>query len=314
MHAVLGALVPVFLVIALGAVLKRGLLPEASHWIALERLTYFVLFPALLIVSISRAELGEVAVVEVSAALLGSIFIVGAALTLARPAICRAFALAGPSYTSLFQGALRWNTYIALAVSGTLAGTKGLAVAAVGLAVMIPVLNTLSVIVLARHGENAGTSNRLLLLQLVRNPFIWSCAAGALINAFDVPIPPVIVTFGDILGRASLALGLLVVGAGLRLEDLRRPRAATWFASAVKLLFMPTLAVGIGLMLGLREVELLVVAVGASVPSAPNGYVLARQMGGDAPLLAEMLTVQTLLAALTMPAVIAVVSFIWHAS
>jgi predicted permease len=61
-------------------------------------------------------------------------------------------------------------------------------------------------------------------------------------------------------------------------------------------------------MLGLREIDLLVVAVSTAVPSAPNGYVLARQMGGDAPLLAEILTVQTLLAAVTMPLVIAAVA------
>lgn len=309
MSVVLGALVPVFLVIALGAVLKRGLLPEASHWIALERLTYFILFPALLVVSIAKADLGEVAVTEVATALLGAIALVGLLMSVSRRALCRVFSLPGPSYTSVFQGALRWNTYIALAVSGSLAGPRGLAVAAVGLAVMIPVLNTLSVIVLARHGENGGTGNRLLL-QILRNPFIWSCAAGALINALHVPVPEVLVTFGDILGRSSLALGLLVVGAGLRLGDLRRPRAATWFTCFMKLAFLPAIAVGIGVAIGLRDVDLLVVAVGASVPSAPNGYVLARQMGGDAPLLAEILTVQTLLAAVTMPLIIAGVALL----
>ncbi|MDQ0510676.1 AEC family transporter [Ancylobacter amanitiformis] len=308
MAAVLGALVPVFLIIALGAALKRGLLPEASHWIALERLTYYVLFPALLIVSISRASLGNVAVLEVSIALLGSVGLLGLVVSLLRRPLTRGLGLTGPGYTSLFQGALRWNTYIALAVSGTLAGPAGLAVAAVGLAVLIPSLNAMSVLVLARHGENSVAGTRNLLLQLARNPFIWSCAIGAAINALAVPIPPVIVTFGDILGRASLALGLLVVGAGLRLGDLRRPRPATWFTCLVKLIALPAVAVAIGFALGLKEVDLMIVAVGASVPSAPNGYVLARQMGGDAPLLAEMLTVQTLLAALTMPVVIAIVS------
>ncbi|MBB3771154.1 hypothetical protein FHS55_001753 [Angulomicrobium tetraedrale] len=308
MSAVLGALVPVFLIIALGAALKRGLLPEASHWIALERLTYYVLFPALLIVSISRASLGNVAVLEVSIALLGSVCLLGLVVSLLRRPLTRGLGLTGPGYTSLFQGALRWNTYIALAVSGTLAGPAGLAVAAVGLAVLIPSLNAMSVLVLARHGENSVAGTRSLLLQLARNPFIWSCAIGAAINALAVPIPPVIVTFGDILGRASLALGLLVVGAGLRLGDLRRPRPATWFTCLVKLIALPAVAVAIGFALGLKDVDLMIVAVGASVPSAPNGYVLARQMGGDAPLLAEMLTVQTLLAALTMPVVIAIVS------
>ncbi|QIB32309.1 AEC family transporter [Ancylobacter pratisalsi] len=305
MSGVLGALIPVFLIIALGQVLKRTLLPEDSHWVALERLTYFILFPALLIVSISRAELGHVKVFEVSASLLGAIGLFAALLTVLRKPICRSFALMGPSYTSVVQGSLRWNSYIALAVSGSLAGTAGLAVAAVGLTVMIPTLNTISVMVLARHGERAAGGNRSMLAQIVRNPFIWSCAVGALINALHLPVPAVLLDFGDILGRSSLALGLLVVGAGLRLADLRRPRPATWFTSIIKLLGLPLVAISIALMLGLRDVDLLVVAVGASVPSAPNGYVLARQMGGDAPLLAEILTVQTVLAALTMPAIIA---------
>ncbi|MCS0505273.1 AEC family transporter [Ancylobacter mangrovi] len=308
MTGVLGALVPVFLIIALGQILKRSLLPEDSHWVALERLTYFILFPALLIVSISRAELGNVKVLQVSVSLLGAIALFSALLVVMREPICRGLRLMGPGYTSVVQGSLRWNSYIALAVSGSLAGTAGLAVAAVGLAVMIPTLNTISVAVLARHGEGAAGGNRAMLIQIMRNPFIWSCALGGLINLLHIHVPAVIFDFGDILGRASLALGLLVVGAGLRLADLRRPRGATWLTSAVKLIGVPLVAILIGSMLGLTDVDLLIVAVASSVPSAPNGYVLARQMGGDAPLLAQMLTVQTVLAAATMPAIIAAVS------
>ncbi|MDF2999120.1 MAG: family transporter [Xanthobacteraceae bacterium] len=309
MANVLAALVPVFLIIALGVALKRWLLPETSHWIALERLTYFVLFPALIIVSIARTDLGGVAAAGVAAALLGAIALLGATLLLARRPLSRALRLDGPGFTSVFQGALRWNTYIGLAVSGGLAGPAGLAVAAVAIAVIIPFANTLSVIVLARHGT-AGGDARLIARQLLRNPFIWSCALGALINVAHLPIPSVLITFADILGRASLALGLLVVGAGLRLGDLRRPRMATWLTSALKLGALPTMAIAIGVLCGLSGVDLLVVAVASAVPSAPNGYVLARQMGGDAPLLAEMLTIQTILAAVTLPLVIAAVSML----
>jgi predicted permease len=309
MANVLAALVPVFLIIALGIALKRFLLPEASHWIALERLTYFVLFPALLVVSIARSDLGGVAVVQVTVALLGAIGVIGSALMLARRPLSRALRLDGPGFTSVFQGALRWNTYIGLAVSGGLAGPAGLAVAAVAIAVIIPTVNALSVIVLARHGT-AGGDARLILMQLARNPFIWSCAAGILINALHVPVPAVLMSFADILGRASLALGLLVVGAGLRLGDLRRPRMATWLTCVLKLGALPALAVAIGVACGLSGVDLLVVAIASAVPSAPNGYVLARQMGGDAPLLAQMLTIQTILAVVTLPLVIAAVSML----
>ncbi|MFK8251101.1 AEC family transporter [Ancylobacter terrae] len=301
------ALLPVFLIIALGAVLRRVLLRDEAHWAALERLTFYVLFPALIIVSIAKSDLGEVAVVEVTTALLGAIAIVSAALLGGRVAICRGLALSGPSFTSLLQGSVRWNTYIALAVAGSFAGTAGLAVAAVGIAVIIPAVNVLSVVVLARYAADTDPGLRRILIQLGRNPYVWACAVGIALNALDVPVPTALMSFGDILGRASLSLGLLVVGAGLQLGNLRRPRPVTWLSAGLKLLAMPALGIAIGQMCGVRGVDLLVVAISCAVPSAPNGYVLARQMGGDAPLLAEMLTVQTLLSAVSLPLIIALV-------
>ncbi|MCB4768515.1 AEC family transporter [Ancylobacter sp. Lp-2] len=310
MAGVLSALVPVFLVIALGAALKRGLLTEDSHWIALEKLTYFILFPALIIVSIARADLGGVAVLEVGAALLLAILGLSAALALLRRPLSRALGLTSPSYTSLFQGSVRWNSYVALAVSGALAGPKGLAVAAVALAVMIPALNVLSVAVLARHGARSSAAPPRMLAQIARNPYVWSCAIGALLNEINVILPAVLMTFVDILGRSSLALGLLVVGAGLRIDSLRRPHAATLVSCFFKLALLPAIAIALGVALGLHGVDLLVVAIASSVPSAPNGYVLARQMGGDAPLLAEMLTVQMIVATVTMSAAVATATYL----
>ncbi|WP_029355135.1 AEC family transporter [Bosea sp. 117] len=309
MSSVLAALLPVFLVVALGVALKRGLLPEASHWLALERLTYFVLFPALIVVSIGRAELGGVAVIGVCIALLGGLAIMALLLSATRVPASRILGLDGPGYTSLYQGALRWNTYVGLAIAGGLEGAAGLAVAAVAIAVIIPVANILSVVTLARYGGNATPGLRAILMQIARNPFIWSCLLGIVINLFHIPVPPVLVTFGDILGRASLALGLLVVGAGLHIAGLRNPRAATWVSCVLKLAVMPALCIGIGIACGLKGVDLVVVAIAAAVPSAPNGYVLARQMGGDAQLLAEMLTVQILCAVVTLPLTISAVSY-----
>ena len=71
---------------------------------------------------------------------------------------------------------------------------------------------------------------------------------------------------------------------------------------------MPAIAVTIGAALGLSGTNLAVVACCASVPASSNSYVLARQMGGDAPLMAQILTFQTALAAVTMPVVLSLVS------
>jgi hypothetical protein len=114
--------------------------------------------------------------------------------------------------------------------------------------------------------------------------------------------------FVDALGRSSLALGLLIVGAGLRIVELVHPSAATFVACGLKLIVMPAMAILIGMALGLAGTNLSVIACCASVPTSSNSYVLARQMGGDAPLMAQILTFQTALAAVTMPIVLSFVS------
>ena len=116
-----------------------------------------------------------------------------------------------------------------------------------------------------------------------------------------VPIPAVIGTFADALGRAALALGLLLVGAGLQIRGLLRPQPATLTAAALKLIVMPAISIALAKLFGVSGEPLAVIACCAAVPAASNAYVLARQMGGDTLLLAEILAVETVLAAITMP-------------
>ncbi|QRG05191.1 AEC family transporter [Xanthobacter dioxanivorans] len=306
MSVIFTALAPVFLIIALGATLRRILLTDPAHWAALEKLTYFVLFPSLLIVSAVKADLSQVNVLAVGGALIGSVVILSGLILLVHRPLIAALAADGPGFTSLFQGAVRWNTYIVLAVAGGLFHAEGITIAALALVAMIPVVNIIAVLVLASFAGRHPPTFGYVIGQLGRNPYIWSCALGAALNATHFPVPAVIVEFGDILGRASLALGLLVVGGGLVLDRLTKPRPIVFASLALKLLVKPAIALVLSLLLGLTGTELVVVAITAAVPSAPNGYVLARQMGGDAPLLAEILTLQIIAAAITLPVVVAV--------
>ncbi|MFS8038489.1 AEC family transporter [Xanthobacter sp. AM11] len=304
MSIILTALAPVFLVIALGVILRRVLLKDPAHWAALEKLTYFVLFPALLVVSAVKADLSQVNVLAVAGALIGTVVVLSGLILLVHRPLIAALAADGPAFTSLFQGAVRWNTYIVLAVAGGLFRAEGITIAAIALVAMIPVVNVISVLVLASFAGRHAPTFGYVAGQLGRNPYIWACGLGAVLNATAFPVPAVILEFGDILGRASLALGLLVVGGGLVLDRLARPRAIVFAALGLKLLVKPAIALALSLALGLTGTELVVVAITAAVPSAPNGYVLARQMGGDAPLLAEILTLQILGAAVTLPLVV----------
>jgi predicted permease len=135
----------------------------------------------------------------------------------------------------------------------------------------------------------------------VTNPFIWSCAVGIALNLLAPPLPKPIATYVEIMGRAALAAGLLIVGAGLDIRRLGRPGLPHLLASGLKLVLMPLLAVALARFFGVSGANLLVTIIAASVPTASAAYVLARQMGGNSSLMAEILTLQTLAALLSMP-------------
>ncbi|KIZ36555.1 MULTISPECIES: AEC family transporter [Rhodopseudomonas] len=305
MLTVFGALVPVFLLIVLGYVLRRVLLKQDLMWTGLEHLVYYVLFPALLVDTLSRANLASAPIAGVGGALLLAVIAMAALCLALRPWLARGFNVDGPAFSSVFQGSTRWQTFVALSVAGNLWGDRGITLASVAMVAMIPLLNVLAVWVLAHYAAPQRMSWPKLLLAIIRNPLIWACIVGLAINLSHLPVPGPLHEFADALGRCSLALGLLLVGAGLHLEGLRRPRAAAGLTVVLKLVLLPLMAIGCGHAFGLSGVDLAIVACCASVPSASNGYILARQMGGDAPLLAQILTMQTILAVVTMPLLIA---------
>jgi predicted permease len=304
MSPVAAALAPVFLLIVVGFGLRRSLIRLDTQWHGLERLTYYVLFPALLLQSLVKADLGKVPVTGIGGALFLAMLAMSALCLALRPLLTRS-GIDGPAFTSIFQGATRWQTYVALSVAGSLFGPTGLAVASVGMIAIIPMVNVFSVAVLAHYASPTRRSMREILATIVRNPLIWACVIGLALNVLHVPLPKLWHDAADALGQASLPIGLLVTGAGLHFEGLRRAGPAAALGVVLKLVLMPLLAIGLAEAFGVTGPSLVVVAICAAVPTSPSAYVLAKQMGGDAPLLAQIISLQTVLAALTMPIAIA---------
>src|SRR5450631_1626846 len=307
MAVVMAALLPVLLLIVLGFVLKRSLLPLDTQWHGLERLTYYVLLPVLVVQTLLKADLTKVPVAGVGGALFISALLMALLCLGLRPLLARC-AIGGPAFTSIFQGATRWQTYVALAVSGSLYGDVGLALASVALIAIVPLGNIFSVAVLAHYASPEKQSVGAIVMAVVRNPLIWACVIGLALNVLHIPLPRIWHEVADALGRSSLAIGLLVTGAGLHLAGIFRPSLAASVAVFLKLVLMPILAVALALWFGVSGSHLAIVAACSAVPTASSAYVLARQMGGDAPLLAQIITLQTILAALTMPIAIALVT------
>ncbi|MEQ8745697.1 AEC family transporter [Pyruvatibacter sp.] len=301
MTEIVYALIPVFVVIALGAWIKRTGFPGDDFWPLLDRVTYFVLFPCLLVHSLVAADFSNIPVPNMAAALFAGLITMSLILIGLRPVISGPMQQSGPAFTSIFQGATRWNSFVALAASFALFGTEGLALAAVGIGVLVPTVNVLCVFILMRYAGDDPASFRLLARLLIRNPLVIACAVGVFLNASGIGLWAPLLTGVDILGRAALALGLLAVGAGLDLSRIATQRTPIILTTTLRLVLMPLLMAGWCWVFGVDGMARMVAILCGAVPGATASYVLARQLGGDAPLMASLITASTLTAALTMP-------------
>ena len=296
MSGFLYALLPVIAIATLGHVLSvRKWIPTES-WRAIERLSYVVLFPALIVRTLANAPF-ETAPWRLAGALILAQFALAGVGMLARflPGMPR------PAIGSIIQSNVRWNTMIGLSIGSLLFGQEGLALVTIAAAAMIPTANVLSVYALIAHADQPHGPAPNPLLALLKNPIVIACIVGLCVAAANIELPELLDDSLRILGDAALALGLLSAGAGVDLSALKRagPRTLVW--SLVRLIGLPAFAVGFGLLLGLSGIPLTIAVICAATPTATSSYILARELGGDAPLAANLIAVETVLAMLTMP-------------
>lgn len=298
-----------FAVILLGFVFKRQRLIADAFWQPAERVTFYIFFPSLLVTSIAGAEFGGATVAPMLLGALLAIVIVVAACF----ALRRFLKLNGPAFTSLIQSSVRPNVYVALAAAAALYGSSGVAMMSLCIAVIVPTVNLVSVVALVRYASaGAGPAQwRRTVVPVVTNPLILACGVGLVLNATGLGLPPLIGPTIEILARASLPVGLLAVGAGLQFQALRVAGPSVAAASVLKLAVLPALTLILTLILGkVLGAEALapnVAVLVASVPVSASAYVMAREMGGDSAFMAGAITATTVLAAVSMPLVLAVV-------
>ncbi|MBE1285203.1 MAG: AEC family transporter [Rhodobacteraceae bacterium] len=299
MFAILTSILPIFLTIALGHVLRRGGIPSVEFWNLNDKLVYWVLMPCLMFNKVSLAELGQDALGAYAGSILGG-FAVAVVFALL---IGRAMGYQAPQATSILQGAARHNSFIALALAANLYGAQGFETAILASAILIPVTNVVVVVlmVVALQPGKRSSLPLAILRDLLRNPHIISISLALLANRFIGQEIPVLHEMTALLGGAALPITLLAVGANLRIRAMAASLAPVSLAFLGKMFVFPLATLLIGLAVGLPEQLLEIAVIYGLVPTGVTAYTLARQLGGDAPLMAAIVTLQTLAALITIP-------------
>jgi hypothetical protein len=297
MGEVYGALAPTFILIALGYIIRATGVASAETFGMVNRFGYFVLYPSFLFTLVSGAHAGAAGA---GLFILGLLLAVSALMgvALATRLIVRAD---GPAFTSVFQGGVRWNGFALLAAAPALYGQAGVDLIGLAFGPMVLFVNVICVVVLSRWGATRATSWRAVLDQIVANPMILACAAGLAVNFLNIGRLGPLTDALALLGQAAMPIALLCVGAGLDFEALRASSLRVAMATALKLIIAPLVFWSVARALGADPIAAAVAAGMGATPTAAAGYTLAREMGGDARLMAAIVTATTLASIITMP-------------
>jgi predicted permease len=296
MSAWLDAFVPAFALLGLGALLKRRLLKDDTIWAGMERLIYWVLLPSLIVAALAPLNLAELPLGRIAAAIWG-----GLALgTLVAVLLARAMGHGHAAMTSVLQGGIRFNNLMGFAIVGALFGPAGTGFGAVATGIIVPFVQTVTTLAFAFDGQRGPPRPLAVVRQLVLNPLLLAVAIGFAVAALG-GLPPGIAPTVQALGRASVALGLLCVGAALSLQSFSDRVPTQAVTGVLKLVVVPAATWGLCAAFGVPPLATTVAVLFMALPTAATSYVMARAMGGDAPLMAAITTTEHIAAIVTLP-------------
>lgn len=291
---------PICLMLLLGVVLKKIALINDEFIDIASKLVFQITLPALLFLSIVRSEHDFTS----SAPLILFGLIANLLFFITVFWISRRWFKVARDRGVIIQGSYRANTaIIALAYVANAYGDSGIALAAVYVAPMTLLYNVLAVIALSQSSEantqGAAHAIKVIVKTLTRNPLIIAILIGLIFYALSIPVPEMVLDAGQYFANMTLPLALLCTGGSLNIRSLRGDKYAMWFATSNKLLIAPLLITGAALFGGFRGMELGLVFFMSAAPTAAASYVMARTMGGNSSLAANIIALTTVASLIT---------------
>ena len=300
---------PVFILIVLGNLLRRIGVPELSFWYLSDKLIYWILIPALLFHHVSQITLSSTMITTYAVVILSGLFVV---ITLSFTT-GKLFGYTPQIWTSVMQGASRHNAFIALAIAGSLFGDEGLALGAIFMVILIPIINIIIVsTMISTLSQEVGSNSRAnifdVLYELIKNPFILAIVIGLFVSFVDAERIIVIHETTGLLGSAALPIMLLSIGANIKIREISSAITPIIIANILKLLIFPIIVFFVAKSMNLSQFETTIAVIFAAVPTAASSYSLAKQYGGDAQLMTSIITIQVALSFITIPILLAFIA------
>ena len=289
---------PIILILITGFLIRFFFIKETEFWRCLSWLVYYFLLPLLLIRDISQVNLGELVFGNLIITIVFASLIVSILTFLLKSV----FKINGKEFSSVFQGSIRYNSYILVGVFKVVLLDKGVAFFGIITVFMIILTNVASIAVLMFYcSSNRKLSVVHLLINTIKNPLIISTIFGFFLNVFSIKTPIIFDNYLDYFADSAAAISLMSVGAGLRANVFVLGKINLIFLSTMmKLLVLPGIVLIIFQFVPADSTTKTAALLYASAPCAANSYILAKQMGGDSELMASIVLTTTVFGILTM--------------
>lgn len=295
---IINIVLPVFSVIALGWLLRRWELIDATFLKQTNKLVYYVCLPLLLFYKIGTADFfanfnGKLIVGSIAAVTIT--FVLSYLYTVVRGYPDKA---RGVFSQASFRGNI---AYMGLAITLNAYGETGLTKAGILMGFLVPFLNLFAILALLWPHRGDGEQRGVIfwVRQIALNPLIIASFLGIIWSFLDLPIPLVFERSLNIATGMTLPLALLAIGGGFSLEKLRGDLFKAALASCVKTIWMPILAAILLVSMGVQGMDLGIGVLIAGTPAATANYIMADQLKGDAELAGASVMLSTLLSAAT---------------
>ncbi|MET0544873.1 MAG: AEC family transporter [Caulobacterales bacterium] len=294
--ATAAAITPIFLSILLGWAIRKLDIMPAGAWAGVNRLAFYVLAPMYLLHLITHADISGAGAGHFILVLMTGVVISALAALVIKPLLTR-----NSSFASVFQAAVRWNAIVLLAAAPSMFGADGASLLALALAPMTVACNVLAVAGFSLWGGTSTLTAKGLLKGFLFNPLLLGSFGGGVLLLINFRIPEPLSTVVLLCGQASIPLILLCVGAGLNFGAVLNAPRYLLAGLMLRLAGGPLAMLLATEIWGLSGLAKAVAIAAGATPTAAAGYVLAREMGGDAELMAGLVTATTLLSAITIP-------------
>ena len=280
----LNVVLPLFITMSLGYFLKYLNMFDNNTLDTMNNITFKSFLPMLLFYNIYKTDLQGVFNLKLmifSATCVIALYLI---LYLIVPLIEKDNKKRG----ALLQGLFRSNFVIfGIPITESLFGSEKVGVAALLIAVIVPLFNILSVIALETF--RGGKPNfRKISIGIIKNPLIIASCLGILTLLLKIKIPTAIEkTISDV-SKIATPLSLILLGASFKFDNIKKYLKQTTIAVVGKTILTPCIILPICIMFGYRGVELSTLMIIFAAPTAISSFTMAQQMDSDSDLAGQI--------------------------